>query len=122
MSFFCCIGNHQAQPGERSVRIVVEWREKEYAPRENAHRCPRGNYKLPQRVEEGRNVSDRVRNGDDSQPRALVSHRKVVVRHTPRNLPKRHQAGMHDKGGKGLEVAREVLACASCANSLTQSA
>ena len=104
MSFICCIGNHQSQPGEHAVRVVVVTRDKEYPRRENAHRARSG----PKFV---RDEFDAREHSKDKEPRKS--------RYTPRKV---ELARRHDPGGKGFEIVREVLACASCANSLTQSA
>ena len=89
--FKCALGNHQTQPGERSVRVAVETREVVYPARANANREPRG-FKP-------------VRENDDRSPETRKRIRKF---------------SQDDPGGKGLEIVREVLACASCAKSLTQ--
>ena len=97
MSFVCRIGNHQSQPGERSVRIAVETREKEYPARENAHRFPH---------------SLKTETDFDGTPKEPNEWK----------VGKKKRNAMHDPGGKGFEIVREVLACPSCAASLTQSA
>lgn len=86
--FKCALLNHQSEPGERAVRIVVETREVTYPARVNAHRAP-GGYKPVSEI-------------DDRSPETRKRLRKF---------------SQDDPGGKGREIVREILACAKCAAS-----